>query len=332
MNPSAARLVAHLRRMATVFALCCLVLPATAAAHWKGIALDVGYAGRPALSHAVYHDLEMVQRAHLDILHLYVQPQHLRSRRHVAYLTNYLRAVQRYGIRVLMTVWPQSTAHMIAHPQQFAEASAHVAELWWPYLAAIEVGNEPNDNATADVGYVRVLQAAYPAIKQVAPGLTVIGGVLAYASGTDLKTMYAAGLHGYFDALSAHPYTDNAPPDWMGDGHCAYSFACGLPWLHQIMADNGDGAKELWLTEMGWSTLKYPSGAPVSERERAIYMRQVGAMTCSWPWVGPVIFWHLRYGRPQPTAAENDDELGLALISKTWRPTPGFWALATTPY
>jgi hypothetical protein len=332
MSLRAGRFAEHLWHIATVLAVCCLVLPATAAAHLKGIALDVDYAGRPTLGRAVHHDLEWVQRAHLDILHLYVEPGELRSRRHVVYLTHYLRAVRRDGIRVLLTVWQQSTADMIAHPHRFAKACAHVARLWGPYLAAIEVGDEPNFTLAHSVGYVGVLQATYPAIKRVAPDVPVIAGSLAYASGTDLKAMYAAGLHGYFDALSAHPYTDNAPPRWMGDGRCADSFACGLPWLHQIMVENGDGNKQLWLTEMGWSTQKYQSWVGVSEQERAIYMRQVGAMTRSWPWIGAVIFWHLRYGRPQQTTAEDDLELGLALISKTWEPTAGFWALAQTTY
>jgi hypothetical protein len=329
MSPGAGRFVARLWHGATVFAVTCFVLPATAAAHWKGIALDVNYTGLSAPGQAVHRDLQWVQRAHLDILHLYVQPRELRSRRYVGYFTNYLRAVRRDGIRVLLTVWPQSTADMVAHPDRFAEDSARVVQLWRPYLAAIEVADEPNDNASTDIGYVRVLQATYPAIKHVAPRLSVIAGALAYANGSDLQAMYAAGLHGYFDALSSHPYTDNAPPHSM-DGDCAHSFACGLPWLHQIMVEHGDGDKQLWLTELGWSTERHPYR--VSERARAVYMRQVGAMTRSWPWIGAVIFWHLRYGRRQATAAAEDLELGLALISKTWRPTAGFWALARTTY
>jgi hypothetical protein len=328
----AGRFAEHLCHIATVLAVCCLVLPATAAAHWKGIALDADYAGRPTLDHAVHRDLKWVQRAHVDILHLYVEPRELRSRREVAYLTTYRRAVRRDGIRVLMTVWQQSTADMIVHPQQFARACAHVAKLWGPYLAAIEVGNEPNFTLAHSVGYVSVLRATYPVIKLVAPDLPVLAGALAYASGDDLKAMYAAGLHGYFDALSVHPYTDNEPPGWMGDGHCAHSFACGLPWLHELMVENGDGDKQLWVTEMGWSTQKYPNWVGVSERQRATYMRQVGEMTRSWPWIGAVIFWHLRYGHAQQTAAADDLELGLALVSKTWQPSPAFWALAQATY
>jgi hypothetical protein len=333
MRPGAGRFAAHLWHIATVFAVCCLVLPATAAAHWKGITLDDKYAGLPALDHGVYQDLEWVKRAHLDIVHLYVQPRELRSRRYVGYFTNYLRMVRRDGIRVLLTVWQQRTADMVAHPQQFAEDSALVAKLWRPHLAAIEVGNEPNDTKARDVGYVRVLQATYPAIKHVAPRLPVIAGALAYAKGTDLTTMYAAGLHGYFDALSAHPYTDNAAPHWMGDGDCAHSFACGVPWLYQIMAENGDGDKQLWLTEMGWST-KFYGPDVISELKRAVYMRQVGAMTRSWPWIGAVIFFHLRPGHLgyQASATERALEVGLALISRRWQPTPGFWALASTAY
>jgi hypothetical protein len=81
---------------------------------------------------------------------------------------------------------------------------------------------------------------------------------------------------------------------------------------------------------LGWSTKKYPYR--VSEQKRAVYMRQVGAMTRSWPWIGAVAFWHLRYGHRQQTPAADDLELGLALISKMWQPTPGFWALARTTY
>lgn len=307
------------------------MLPAGAFAHWKGVTLEDNYTGLPAPHQGFYRDLKWAQRAHLDILHLYIQPRELRSARDVRYFTRYLRTVTRGGIRVLLTVWQQDTAQMIARPQQFAADCARVAKLWRPYLAAIEVADEPNDNASTDVGYVRVLRSAYPAIKQVAPRLPVIGGSLAYASGTDLERMYAAGLRGYFDALSAHPYTDNAPPYSIGAG-CGYSFACGVPWLHQIMVEHGDGDRQLWLTEMGWSTQKYPY--LVSEAERAVYMRQVGAMTRSWPWIGAVIFFQLRYGDPryEPSVTERDLELGLALVSKTWQPTPGFWALASTTY
>lgn len=320
------------RILLIALALMLAALPASALAHPKGIVIDDNYTGIP--DRDFYRDLQWVQRAHLNILHLYIRPSALRSQRDVRYFTNYLRTVRRNGIRVLLTVWQNSTAYMIAHPQQFAQECAHVAELWRPYLAAIELGNEPNDNTAADIGYVRMLQAAYPAIKQVAPNMTVVAGALGYANGSDLETMYSAGLHGYFDAFSAHPYTDNGPPRSMGPaGYCLYNFACGLPWLHQVMAANGDGDKRLWLTEMGWATKDY-GPATISEQKRAVYMRQVGQMTRSWPWIGAVIFYQLRYGDPPQYIGKNerDLEIGLALINIAWQPTPGFWALADTRY
>lgn len=321
-----------MRRIVLIVAAVCLLTSAAAFAHPRGVTLADNYTGLPVPGQGFYRDLDAVKRAHLGILHLYVQPHELRSQRDVRYFTRYLRAARRDGIRVLLTVWQKSTAWMNAHPQEFAASCAEAARLWGPYLAALEVGNEPNDDASTDVGYVRVLRAAYPAIKQAAPNLPVIGGVLGYASGGDLEAMYAAGLHGYFDALSAHPYTDQAPPR-STSGDCSLSFACGVPWLRQIMVEHGDGDKKLWLTEMGWSTKDCKPDC-VTEQKRATYMRQVAAMTRSWPWIGAVIFFQLRYGDPryEPNKLERSLELGLALVSPTWQPTPGFWALARTAY
>jgi hypothetical protein len=315
--------------IAALFAACCLILPATAVAHWKGIALEDNYTSQPS-DLGFQRDLEWAQRAHLNIVHLYVRPAELGSRQDVDYLTGYLQTARHDGIPVLVTV--SQNTYMIAHPHQFAQACAEVVRLWRSYLTAIEVGNEPNDSTADDIGYVRVLRAAYPAIKHVAPHLRVIAGALAYADGDALETMYAAGLHGYFDALSAHPYPDNAPPYSMGGGNCADSFACGVPWLHRIMSEHGDGDKRLWLTELGWAT-QYEAGA-VSDWKRAMYMRQIGTMTRSWPWIGAVIFFHLRYGDPPKDQApsERETDIGLALLSETWQPTAGFWALARTTY
>jgi hypothetical protein len=315
--------------IAILFAACCLILPPTAVAHWKGVALEDNYTGQPS-DLGFHRDLAWAQRAHLNVVHLYVRPSELRSRQYVDYLTNYLQTVRSDGIRVVMTVMQNS--YMIANLDRFAEACARLVRLWRSDLAAIEVGNEPNDSTADDVGYVRALQAAYPAIKHVAPHLPVIAGALAYADGNALETMYAAGLHGFFDALSAHPYTNNAPPYWMGDGNCADSFACGVPWLYRIMTEHGDGDKRLWLTELGWTT-KYGPGV-VSNRTRALYMGQIGTMTRSWPWIGAVIFFHLSSGDPpknQPLS-ERETDIGFALLSQTGQPTAGFWTLAKTIY
>src|SRR4029077_9963109 len=86
--------------------------------------------------------------------------------------------------------------------------------------------------------YAAVLRAAYPAIKQVSPGLTVVAGSLVGSNGVFLRALYAAGIKGFYDGLSVHFYNLTL---------------ASLRSIHEVQLANGD-ATPLWLDEFGWSS------------------------------------------------------------------------------
>lgn len=76
----------------------------------------------------------------------------------------------------------------------------------------------------------------------------------------------------YFDALGAHPYSGvHAPTQCYAQ---ARDELCGLQQMRNVMVNNGDSGKEMWLTEFGWTTYTNPNNGyyfGVSEANQASY-------------------------------------------------------------
>lgn len=135
--------------------------------------------------------------------------------------------------------WPPN------NPADYAAFVAYLAARYGTQLAAIEVWNEPDQaNQQYFAGpekarrYAAILRAAYPAIKQANPNVTVLGGSLVGSSGVFLRALYAAGIKGYYDGLSVHYYDLTL---------------ASLRAIHAVQLANGDPAP-LWLDEFGWSS------------------------------------------------------------------------------
>jgi hypothetical protein len=130
-------------------------------------------------------------------------------------------------------------------PSAYAAFVAYLAARYGTHLAAIEVWNEPDQaNEAYFAGpekpqhYAAVLRAAYPAIKQANPTVTVLAGSLVGSNGVFLRALYAAGIKGYYDGLAVH----------------FYNLTLGsLRAIHETQLANGDNAP-LWLDEFGWSS------------------------------------------------------------------------------
>jgi hypothetical protein len=151
----------------------------------------------------------------------------------------------------------------------YAALLGALAQRYGAKLAAIEVWNEPDQSNEAyfagpdkAVHYAHLLQAAYPAVKAVAPSIMVLGGSLVGSNGAFLKALYAAGIKGYYDGLSVH----------------FYNLTLGsLRSIREAQTANGD-SKPLWLDEFGWTSC-YPGRrieqeqACVSSRVQALNLR-----------------------------------------------------------
>ncbi|HEV7586380.1 MAG TPA: cellulase family glycosylhydrolase [Solirubrobacteraceae bacterium] len=134
------------------------------------------------------------------------------------------------------------------HAAEYASFVAFLAQRYGTRLAAIEVWNEPDQinqlyfaGPHKAVRYATILKAAYRAIKQANPQVTVLAGSIVGSNGIFLRALYAAGIKGYYDGLAVHYYT---------------LVLAAVREIHQVQLQNGD-ATPLWLDEFGWSSC-YP--------------------------------------------------------------------------
>ena len=157
-----------------------------------------------------------------------------------------------------------------------------------------EIWNEPNSalfwqpkpNPPA---YTADLVAAYSAIKAVDPSAFVVSGGLAPTvtkggniSPIDfLKSMYADGAKGSFDAFGYHAYSFPELPDVYGSGWS--QMAQTSPSLRSVMISHGDSGKPIWVTEFG-----APSGGPdgIGEPTQAAALTQAVANVNATAWIG----------------------------------------------
>ncbi len=183
-----------------------------------------------------------------------------------------------------------------------------------PNLAA-EWGGDPPDAAA----YTALLQAAYNGVKAEDPNAWVISAGLA-PTGDDppnavddrtfLQAMYTAGAGSYFDKLGVNPMGFASAPDDTSDPN-DYNFSRALEW-RQIMVDNGDGAKDMFATEMGWLRdteidLGDYNWMKVSDVDQAHYLarayhkaRREWVRTDGTPWMGPMMTWNLDFAAHYP--------------------------------
>ena len=211
----------------------------------------------------------------------------------------------------------------------YATWAAEVAARYAPQgVTHFEIWNEPNNAGfwqpkPSPAAYTADLKAAYTAIKAADPGAFVISGGLAPETSdgsnispiTFLKDMYADGAHGSFDALGDHPYSYPALPDtketWSGWSQMSQTSTS----IRSLMTANGDGAKQVWITEVG-----APTGGPdaVSPAAQADDMTQAITAAQNTSWIGGIYLYTWKdSGSDQST---DQDWFGLTTASGTAKP------------
>ncbi len=96
----------------------------------------------------------------------------------------------------------------------------------------------PRDKGYKVADYVKVLQAAYQAVKEADPKALVIGGIAAGPESLTPDLIAAGGLQ-WLDALNLHIYPGLAEPE---------RYLAGLAHLNTMMEKAG-GVKPIWFTE-----------------------------------------------------------------------------------
>jgi polysaccharide biosynthesis protein PslG len=166
-----------------------------------------------------------------------------------------------------------------ASSSQYATFAAEVAARYKSQgVDTFEIWNEPNikgfwQPAPNPAAYTADLIAAYSAIKAVDRHAYIISGGLApgVTRGPNmdpvdfLQAMYADGARGHFDAVGFHPYSFPTLPNtyWAGSGWSQIGQT--RPSIRSIMVSNGDGNKQIWLTEFGAPSKGQPWAGPTAQ-------------------------------------------------------------------
>jgi hypothetical protein len=234
------------------------------------LALTAGLAVAPAGAHAAQPGVNIVGSADVAAAAATgaksIRVFAIRSHFPAAYpdYKNIVTMAHSYGMGVVFVLL-EPGAGAGTQPADFASFAGQFAAQMKSVGGALgyEVWNEEDETdfwgAAVDAGhYSEILKAAYPAIKAADPGAKVVLGPLTGNNYNFLQQVYAAGAGSSFDAAAVH--TDSAclvdPPSsfYRDNGQVARFTFLGFRSVHDVMTANGDGAKPIWMTELGWTT------------------------------------------------------------------------------
>ena len=184
----------------------------------------------------------------------------------------------------------------------------HAVIIWNEPNLSFEWGFRPVDPAA----YVDLLRGAYRRAKEADPNVRVLAAGLAPTlARTDdpramsdlsfLQATYDAGAAPYFDALAAHAYGWKFPPD-DPPASDKINFR-RVEILRQVMIENGDADKQIYITEAGWNDHPRWTKA-VRPAQRAAYTVQAYEIAQDWPWCTVLAIWSFRL--PWPTHTFQD--------------------------
>lgn len=270
------------------------------------------------------------------------------------------------GLHIIISVvgpspaWVGANGNIPTNTSSFQTLMQFLANRYKGKVQAWEIWNE--ENLASNVGgnvsvapYVGLLKAGYTGVKAGDPGAMVLFGALTPTGVKDpsiaiddvqyLKQIYAYNngeVKQYYDALGAHPGSNNNPPDtlwpdnpgpgpgWQNDPSFYFR---RIEQLRQVMIDNGQAAKQIWLTEFGWSTKNaapgYGYGAQNSDADQAAYLVRAFQMgKLYYPWMGVMAVWNLNYAVVTPPT---DEKYPWSVLNSDWSPRPSYTALKNMP-
>ncbi|HEX2171253.1 MAG TPA: hypothetical protein VHL09_02260 [Dehalococcoidia bacterium] len=241
---------------------------------------------------------------------------------------------QQYGLTLVARLdfppdWTrQDNRNTFAPPdrlEDYGDFVAAFAERYRGRVKYLQIWNEPNiypewgEGKVDPAGYAQMLRVAATRARAVNPDVVIVAAALAPTLGTPdgrnlsdvefLQGMYDAGAAPYFDILATQAYGL-----WTGPGDrrlAADRTNFSRPQIiREIMVRNGDAAKPVWATEMGWNALPddFPKSAThgrVTRDQQAEYLAQGFERSLNeWPWLGAIFYWHFRM-----VHAENRDQV-----------------------
>jgi hypothetical protein len=206
-----------------------------------------------------------------------------------------------------------------------------------------QIWNEPNiypewgDQPVSPEEYTALLKIGYTRIKAVCPECVVISGALAQTIPLGprdlndfvfLQRMYDAGAADYFDVLAIQGYGLWSGPTDRRMRPRVLNFSRPL-YIREIMVQNGDAHKPIWITEMNWNAsppemAEKPFGSVSLEQQARYAVLAYQRAQEEWPWLGVVATWFFK----RATDTETDQPMYyFRLVEPDFTPMPVFEAL-----
>jgi hypothetical protein len=241
---------------------------------------------------------------------------------------------EQYGIRIQARLsnppaWAQADGvHTQTPPvdtQDYVNFVTAAAERYRGRVTHFQIWNEPNifpewgaDNADGSSPravnpeeYAALLCASYRGLKAVDPDIVVISGALAPTSELGgmnlndfvfLERMYQTGARECFDVLSMQGYGLNSGPTDRRMRPTTVNVGRNQ-YIRDLMVQNGDTAKPIWISEAAWNPVPSESENPnisnrlifgqVTQQQAADYMPMAyQRMQQEWPWVAVMNYWY----------------------------------------
>jgi hypothetical protein len=214
-------------------------------------------------------------------------------------------------------------------------------------IQAIEVWNEPNLNrewggALIDreqaAQYMYMLKETYKLVKAEDPTKVIVSAGLSPTGTNDgtamddviyLDWLYDQDLALYSDAIGMTTKGYGNPPEAPLNSnpqfpHESFYFR-RVEQLRDVMVAHGDGAKQVWLLEVGWTTdqqnPQYSWYAVTPEQQAEYIVRAYEYAKANWaPWIGPMFVWAFA----DPTWGPEREEYHWAIIGPDGVPRPAY--------
>ena len=206
-----------------------------------------------------------------------------------------------------------------------------------------QIWNEPNiypewgQRPVSPEEYTELLRVGYTRVKQVCPECVVISGALAQTIPLGprdlndfifLQRMYDAGAGDYFDVLAMQGYGLWSGPTDRRMRPRVLNFSRPL-YLREIMVENGDAHKPIWITEMNWNAPPpelpdKPFGSVTLEQQARYAVLAYQRAQREWPWLGVINAWFFK----RASDAEQDQAMYyFRLVEPDFSPLPVYDAL-----
>jgi hypothetical protein len=186
--------------------------------------------------------------------------------------------------------------------------------------------------------YTRLLCIGYRRAKQADPDVVILSGALAQTlelGGRNLsdlvflQRMYNAGARDCFDILAMQGYGLWSGPTDHRLRPTAINYARHV-YARDIMVQNGDAEKPIWLSEMNWNAAPEgvePRYGRVTLEQQARYAPLAYERARrEWPWIGVINFWYFK--RPtEEWENERRPEAYFRMVLPDFTPLPVYEAM-----